>query len=184
MILKTAKRSLLLFLIGIQLHSSEDNSTPYIKYAKEIMNPFIEECEKKYQLDCIGTGGRFAQNVAEIEISFIAYRKGTIEEARTLEVTMTEKILAEINAHEKIRPFLNNYPFHVKDIEISIAFQKEDNSCYTDGSVVYVSHIKNNLSYRAEDPKTGQLVGIHKEPYEEAQKIVNSNSSEVKRSKI
>ncbi len=163
--------------MGIQLHASEDDSTPYIKYAKEIMNPFIEECEKKYHLDCIGTGGRFAQNVSEIEISFIAYRKGTIEEARTLEVTMTEKILAQINTHEKIRPFLNTYPFDVKDIKISIAFQKKDNSCYTDGSVVYVSHIKNKLFYDKEDPKTGKLVDIMEEPYEEALKIVNKSSS-------
>jgi hypothetical protein len=181
MILKTAKRSLLLFITGIQLHATEDDTTPYIKYAKEIMNPFIEDCEKKYHLDCIGTGGRFANNVAKIEICFIAYRKGTIEEARTLEVNMTEKILTQINAHEKIRPFLDNYPFEPKNINISVAFRKEDNSRYADGSVAYVSLIKNKLFYDKEDPKTGQLVDIMEEPYEEALKTVNGKSPEAKK---
>ncbi len=187
MILENVKKIVVfsvLFITRIWLHGAEDDTTPYIKYAKEIMNPFIEECEKKYHLDCFGTGGRFADNVAEIDIKFIAFQKGTIEEARILEVKMIEDLLVRINAHEKIRPFLNTYPFDLKNIEISISFRKEDGSCYTDGSIVYVSHIKNNLSYRAEDPKTGQLIGIHKEPYEEALKIVNSKSSEVKKSKV
>jgi len=181
MILKTAKRLFLLFITGIQLHASEEDNTPYIKYAKEIMNPFIEDCEKKYHLDCFGTGGRFADNVGEINIKFMAFQRGTIEEARILEVKMTEDLLTRINTHEKIRPFLNTYPFDVKDIKISISFRKEDGSCYKDGSVAYVSHIKNKLFYDKEDPKTGELIEIMEEPYEEALKIVNSKSSEVKK---
>ncbi len=167
----------LIFIAGNSLYAIEDTSTPYIKYAKEIINPFIEDCEKKYQLDCIGTGGKFSQNVAEIEISFIAYRKGSIEEARTLEVTMVEKILGQINAHEKIRPFLNNYPFKPKNIDISIAFHKEDNSRYTDKSVSFIFLSHDKLFYSSEDPKTGKLVDIMEEPYEEALKIVNKSSS-------
>ncbi len=170
-----------IFIAGNLLHATEDDTTPYIKYAKEIMNPFIEECEKKYHLDCIGTGGRFANNVGEIEISFIAYRKGSIEEARTLEVNLIEKILAQINAHEKIRPFLNNYPFESKNIDISVAFRKEDNSCYTDGSVVLVFLARNKLFYKTEDPKTENRIDLYDEPYIDALKIVNSKSSEAKK---
>ena len=145
------------------------------------MNFFIEECEKKYQLDCIGTGGRFANNVAKIEICFIAYRKGSIEEARTLEVTMVEKILSEINSNEKIRSFLNDYPFQPKNIDISIAFHKEDNSRYTDKSVSFIFLSRDKLFYSSEDPNTGKLIDILEEPYEEALRIVKSQPSEGKK---
>ena len=56
--------------------SEKDDDVPYIVYAKEIMNSFIEQSEKEYHLDRIGTEGRFAKNVGKIEISFIAY--GTV----------------------------------------------------------------------------------------------------------
>ncbi len=173
MILENVKKFVFLFIIGTQMHaSSKDDTPPYVEYAKEIMNPFITDSEKKYDLDCIGTGGRFAYKVAGINISFVAFRKGTIEEARTLEVKMIEALLARINADEKIRPFLSEYPFKSKDLHISIAFQKKDGNYYTDGSIAYVSHIKNRLFYDAEDSKTGQLIEILEEPYEEALKIV------------
>jgi hypothetical protein len=136
MILESVKKFILcivVFIVGAQMTASEkDDAVPYIVYAKEIMNSFIEQSEKEYHLDCISTGGRFAKNVGKIEINFIAYRKGTIDEARTLEVKMIDALLKRINDHEKIRPFLAEYPFKEKDIDISIAFRKADNSRYND----------------------------------------------------
>ena len=179
MILEKAKKLIyftFIILFGGQMGALEkDNDVLYIRYAKEIMNPFIQECEKEYELDCIGTGGRFAKNVGGINIDFIAYRKGTINEARNLEVNMIETLQARVNAHEKIRPFLAEYPFKSKDIKISVAFRKNDNSRYLDGSVALTFLAKGNLFYCAEDPKTGELVDILKEPYEEALKIVNKS---------
>ncbi len=175
MILKSGKRSIwMIFFIltAGQLFAKDDDKMDYVQYAKNIMNPFIERCEKEYHLDCIGTGGRFGKNVAGIDISFIAYRKGTMEEARTLEVKMIEQLRDELNAHEKIRPFLAEYPFKSKEINISVAFRKPDNSCYSDGSVVLVFQACDKLLYSAEDPKTGKLVDLLEESYEEALKKV------------
>ncbi len=173
MILKNVKKFIFFLFIGSQVFASnKDDDPPYVNYAKEIMHPFIAECEKKYDLECIGTGGRFAYTVAGINISFVAYRKGTTEEARTLEVKMIETLLSRINADEKVRPFLSEYPFKSKDLHISIAFQKKDGTYYGGESIVYVSHIKNKLFYDIEDPKTKKLVDILEEPYEDALKIV------------
>lgn len=178
--LENVRKIILIFLlIGSLYASNDDDDTPYIVYAKAIMTPFIQKCEKEYQLDCIGTGGRFAYNVAGINIEFVAYQRGTIEEARTLEVKMIEALLAEINAHEKIRPFLAEYPFNAKDIHISTSFQKNDGTDYTDGSVVYVHQARGKLFYKAEDPKTGELTRLLEEPYEEALKIVQNTPGEM-----
>ena len=171
----TAKQIIFLFfMIRGTLQSAEPfKEVEYVQYAKEIMNPFIDECEKNFQLDCIGTGGRFSRNVAGIDITFIAYRKGSIEEARKLEVTITEKLLAEVNGNEKIRPFLSEYPFKADNIGISLSFRKEDDSRYLDNSVALVCIGKGQLIYSAENPKTHLLDTILEEPYEDAKKIVN-----------
>lgn len=179
MILENVRKYILLIALltlGGQMEASqEDNAGTYIKYAKEIMNPFIEECEKQYNLVCIGTGGRFAYNVAEISITFVAYRKGTIEEARKLEVKMIETLLKRVNAHEKIRPFLSEYPFKPDNTSISISYQKKDDSNYSDGSCTFVFLAKNNLFYCAKNPKTEDYDDLLVEPYEEAVKIVNKS---------
>lgn len=185
MILENVKKIIcftLIFIISGQMSASEkDDDVPYIRYAKEIMTPFIQNCEKEYKLDCIGTGGRFAKNVGGINIDFIACRKGTIEEARILEVKMIETLLAKVNSCNKIRPFLAEYPFMAEELNITVAFRKANNSRYSDGSVVYAFLGRGNLIYCAEDPKTGQLIDIMKEPYEEALKIVYGKASEVKK---
>ncbi len=163
-------------LIGGTLQSAESpKEVEYVQYAKEIMNPFITECEKNFHLECIGTGGRFSRNVDKINITFIAYRKGTIEEARTLEVTITEKLLAQVNGNEKIRPFLSEYPFQSNNVGISLSFRKDDDSRHLDNSVAHVCLGKGKLFYSAENPKTHLLDTILEEPYEEAKKIVSLN---------
>ena len=171
---KLVKRSflLMLFLASNLLSSSPDDNVPYIVYTKEIIGKFIGESEKTYNLDCVGTGGRFSHNVAVIDINFIAYRKGTIEEARILEVALTEALLKAVNENEKIRSFLNEYPFKAGDIHISLSFNKKDNSSYDDGSVAHTFTAKNNRFYCSRDPKTGLLTDLLKEPYEEARKKV------------
>jgi hypothetical protein len=168
------KKIILTLIVGMQLcASNKDDDIPYINYTKEIMNSFIKNSEQAYDLNCIGTGGKFAKNVAQINIQFLAYRKGTIEEARTLEVKMIEKLLQTVNEHEKIRPFLLNYPFKSEDLHISIGFRNEKDDYFYDDSIAYVSHIKNKLFYDTANPKTHKLLDFMEEPYDEAVKIVN-----------
>ncbi len=174
MIQEAVKRLFFIIFIGSHLLAvNKDDDVPYIKYAKEITEPFIAECKKKYDLECIGTGGRFTYNIAQINLHFLAYRKGSIEEARILEVKMIENLLNKINSDDKIKPFLFEYPFKTNNLDISISYQKKDDSNYTDGSVALVFLGKNKLFYCAEDPKTGKLVDLLEEPYEEAKIIVN-----------
>jgi len=70
-----------------------------------------------------------------------------LEEARELEVAAIQKLLNHINSHQKIRPFLREYPFKNDRVEISISFTDENNQRYTDGRITRVSQVKNNLFY-------------------------------------
>lgn len=181
----TLKNVKILFLtslfmtIGSPMNAfTNDNNVEHIRYAKEIISSFTQECEKNHQVVCIATGGELSHNVKKIKLSFIAYRKGSIEEARKIEVAIIEDLLKKVNAHEKIRPFLDEYPFQPHNLSISLAFRKRDDSCYTDGSVVLTLIGKGKLLYCREDPKTGKLEDIMEEPYEEALKIVFGDAFE------
>jgi hypothetical protein len=158
------------------MHADEFNLPIYQVYANEIIQSFAQEMEKEFKLDFAGEGGKMPYNVEEIEIYFNAYRRATIEEARELEVTATERLLKKINEHESIRPFLKEYPFKAISAKVRISYRKLDDSCHKDGSVVLVLNSKNRLHYFRENALTGRFTPLLDEPYEEARQIVEENS--------
>lgn len=145
---------------------------PYLKHVDQVIHEFEKEIAHEFNLVGVGSGGRMPRDVEEITVKFYAYRRATIEEARSLEVAITEKFLKKINEHKQLRPYLREYPFTPNRATISISFCKKDNSRYTDGSVAYVSHIKNSLYYSRADAEKQCLVDLHEEPYEDALKLV------------
>ena len=135
--------------------------------------------------------------IEEIEVLFSSYHKRSLEEVRQMEVLGIQKLLKKINDHEKIRPYLREYPFKSDRVEMSISFQTKDNHRITDGHVTYVSLIKNKIFYDAAEMRKEmslptwdcrdlnhvvklpqrekieeELVPLLEEPYEEALKIV------------
>ncbi len=144
---------------------------PYLEYADQIIRSFEKESVKEFKLVSIGSGGGMAHDVEEVSIKFFAYRQATIEEARALEVAMTEKLLKKINENEKIRPYLREYPFSHSRARVSISFRKRDNSPNTDGSVAFVFQARGQVIYCGADPKTEDYYDLLKEPYEDALKL-------------
>ncbi len=145
----------------------------YTFYLTQIVCPIAKEAQEEFDLFYIGRGGELAEGVGAVEVKFIAYRRGSLEEARKIQVTLMERLIRALNTHEKIRPFLAEYPFPVHRVSIMLAYRKGDDSCYADGSVVLSFQAKNNLCYFSEDPKTERSEIIIREPYEKAkQKVI------------
>lgn len=167
----------LTLFVSVFVDAEESKSEDYGLYVQQIVSPVAKELEKEFGIICTGGGGRMPNDVEEIEITFVAYKKATIEEARQIEVKATEKLLKAINAHEKIKPYLRDYPFKSNRAKISLSFRKKDNSCYRDGSVVHVLHVKNKIHYFSEDALTQSRILLKDEPYEEAVKVLEAPSS-------
>ncbi len=168
--------SVLFLLLGMKPINAVYVPAPYLKYVSEITKSTGAEMQKEFDLVYIGGGGRMPNDVEEIELNFIAYRKGTIKEAREIEVKGTEKLVKKINEHEKLRPYLREYPVKADRAYISVAFRKKDNTRYSDGSVALAFQARNLLVYCHEDPKTENLEDLFEEPYEEALKIVKNEA--------
>lgn len=157
-----------------KLEAGEVQPTDYQLYVQEIVKPYAKEIEQEFDLVCIGNGGRMPRDVEEIEVLFVAYRRATIEQARELEVRATEKLLHAINSHEKIRPYLREHPFKANRVKVCVSFRKGDDSYYSDGSVAYMSIIRGNILYRADNPSSEKYIYLLSEPYEEAVKLVQN----------
>jgi hypothetical protein len=170
--------------IGVNVYSKEakKDNVDYEVFVDDIVRSFAKEMKKESGLVCIGDGGRMPYNVETIAVKFIAYQKASIDEARALEVKSTERLLQMINKHEKIRPYLKEYPFVSNRINVSISFYKPDNEYFLDGSVAIVSQVKGIIYYDKVEPTTTkkyateELVDLYKEPYEEALKIIEKKN--------
>src|SRR3990167_2983108 len=91
-------------IIGCNMNAKDTQSSDYLKYVHEIVDDFVKQMEKKYQLHCYGSGGSMPTDVEKIEVLFTSYNKSTIDDARKMEVDAVQELLQRINAHTKIRP--------------------------------------------------------------------------------
>jgi hypothetical protein len=167
---------ILTLFTGPKVSAKEDDDSPiYTRYVAEVTSSFLREMHKEYGFECGASGGCMPYDVEEISVKLVAYRSATIEQARELEVRATERLAQLINAHEKIRPFLREYPFPSSRARVTISFRKRGKHLTDD--VEFVCHAKNKLYYLAHDPDH-PYVGkdIKNEPYEEALKIVQGNA--------
>jgi hypothetical protein len=189
------------FFIGLSLNSKENKSPQYIKYVDEIVRDFVKDMEKKYKLHCYGSGGSMPNDVEKIDVLFISYQKSSLDDARKIEVAAIQELLQRINNHEKIRPYLREYPFDTNRIGVSISFRTKTDEYPLDGSVASIFLAQNKIFYRAAEMKMSdpitctrldrnnkptiriipgeleeELVPLFEETYEEALKIVGMTS--------
>jgi hypothetical protein len=181
------------------LHADQDDKA-YLKYEHEIVEQFKKEMRKKYKLECWGNGGSMPDKVRSIRLYFDFLGKADVDQARKLEVTAIERLAELINSHEKIRPYLAEYPFTPERLHVMISFQDKKGKHYRDGSVCMVLQARNKLTYctavmrkefwpgtvDARDPKNiikepdeiiwiERFEDIHEEPYEEALQIIKQS---------
>ena len=135
-------------LSGLSLNSKDLKPLEYEGYVNEIVRDFAKDMKSKYGLYCYGSGGSMPNDIEEIEVLFISYQKSTVEDARKMEVNAVEELLQRINAHDKIRPYLREYPFNQARVGISISFRTKNNERPIDGSVALVFLARNKIFYK------------------------------------
>jgi hypothetical protein len=138
----------------------------YDKYVNEVVKAFEKDVKKKYGIICIGSGGTMRGSVERISLRFHSYQRTTLEEARELIVALKEDLIRRVNAHEKIRPFLKEYPFSWFGADIAISFYKpRGSSHYLDESVALVCSANRGkeIAYARAELQTRQSPAIRDE---------------------
>ena len=147
------------------------------RYVDEVLNSFAQEMDETYSLSCCGVGGSMPYDIKQIGIDFMVHQQVEIEEARELVVKATERLVEMVNASEKVRPYLIEYPWTYSRSHIMISFLKENGRKYPQG-VSLIFQAKDQLFYYGPiECENGLDPTIKEETYVEAKKIVDSNPS-------
>ena len=115
--------------------------------------------------------------VCEIGVSFECDKKVTIDDARWLLITLQRKLMDKVNKHEKIRPFLDKYPFPVSGADVELSFQEVSDKKAKNPEFVFFS--RNRIVYTKHDHKNTCVNDLFAEPYEEALKHYNPSEKPI-----
>ncbi len=153
---------------------------PDVKYVHEVTNTFLKIAKKEFGLSCCGSGSGMPFDVETITVYLSIKKKGTVEEGRDLFVNLKERFVEVVNQHEKLRPYLREYPFPPWRTQILLRFCDESGRIYEDGSVARILFSnKKYVCYRTIKSKNAQPEDLFVEPYEEALKIVRSKDKKI-----
>ncbi|MCE5294366.1 MAG: hypothetical protein LLF94_07100 [Chlamydiales bacterium] len=146
----------------------------YVEIAHGITAKVAKKIHNEKNLLPIGTGGGMRGDIKMMAISFSYQQEVDIPTARELLVYCVEEYLSAINADEKVRPFLHNFPFTAKNIEIRIFFSTKNDEDVPVGKLSIASAIKGGVRYKANNHNY-TLDILREETYEEALKLIQQN---------
>lgn len=130
--------------------------------------------------------GNSTSDISEIRTKCTYRYSVDCQEARTLMLLKTEKLLAALNNSEILKPYLKDYPFSANDVKLRMLFRKEkyfvgdvpyydgsmESAVLSDDIITYYHHIPN-----AKDSNMHDRVVYAKESYQEAQKTFENTVS-------
>jgi ribosomal protein L14E/L6E/L27E len=149
--------------------------------ANEITLKVANQLKEKYNLIPCGSGGQMMYEIKMLALSFDYYGPIDIEKGRELLLAAINEFKDTVNADERIRSYLFNYPFEAKNIEIRIFLYNLDGSVCDSDKLVVIKSIDGNFIYNIDGPDESSYITIHKETYEEAmQKIEDKSKGQAK----
>jgi len=121
--------------------------------------------EKKYHLRQSATGIGGMDKVWLMCLSFDRYGEPINEqEARKLIINCVDDFLEAVNKDEQLRPFLQDFPFTAKNLELKIFNFNKDQELHYFPSIAIVKDLRGKIGFLTEDPAT--TCGYHTKKYE------------------
>ncbi len=145
---------------------------PYDQIVDDLITRSSKRLEKKHNMRLVGITEGMMGSVKLIGFSFQIFRQMKKNEARTMVVDCVQDLLADINQEEKIRPYLEVFPFDTNHVEIFLFIDPIDEvDCHPNLSVVTASHRK--IYYNTNDSeKKYKFKCEEEETFEDAVKIL------------
>jgi hypothetical protein len=154
--------------------SSFGHQSPYyVKLAHEITAKTANKLKDQKNFYLAGTGGQMMDDIEMLMMGFYFYYEVDLETARTLVVYAIKEYLLEINNDQEIRPYLHEYPFTAKNIEIIIWIYNPDRSNLSSEKIYNISAINGLIDYYMRGSEKYSRQVICEETYEKALNFVN-----------
>ncbi len=142
--------------------------------ADQVLARAAKKIETTKDLHLIGIGAQMLNEIEMLALSFQCLREVDLNTARELIVYSVQTLMAEVNENEEIRPYLKNYPFTSKNVEIRIFCYQPDASNVALHKLEIISSINGIIKYYPRGPDKYKMEEpILTETYEEALSIIN-----------
>jgi len=160
---------LVIVLLG---YSSFGHQSPrYVMLAHEITAKTGKELKAQKNLYLVGTGGGMMDDIQMMAMSFNYYKEVDLKTGRDLLVYATNEYLSAINNNTEIRPYLHEYPFTAKNIEIRIFIYNSDRSELSIDKIDCITSRHGMLNYYI---RSDASQAIYEESYEKAVQAISS----------
>ncbi len=169
----------LIAVLTISFNFFKSKPRDYADIAREIRGNVGKKLSKKHQMNLIGVGGGMMGSVYMIGLSFQVRYPLEREEARYLVVNCAEELLRAVNSNEEIRPYLRDFPFTTKNVQVIIFSVKADGRDVYDPAICVASVSESDeICYRTQEPNSPTYKNEYNEPYAEAKAKVFGESRE------
>lgn len=156
------------------LVTSCSSQSRHITLAHDIMNSFSNEVRCTDQLAVFGSGGAMQNDVEVIKLAYFSEKRVDVDGARKILISVATRLIDRVNSSEAIRPYLHNYPFTEKNINLSISFVGKN---FEEPPPPWIASARigyDKVSYSINNPERGILQNALVETYAEALSKVNS----------
>ena len=167
--------NLFLVLLIISLAFGCNSMTYKLSDDEKIVNQITQETARKLKekknLILIGTGGQMMHEIEMLAMSFNYYQEVDLNTARNLIVYAINEYLSNINDNKKIRPYLSNYPFTSKNVEIMIFVYGPNRLELPPEEIYCITSRKGIIRYYTRSDRDHPIC---KETYEQALQAISS----------
>lgn len=167
-----------LMLLSLSNGCMAQDREDYGFLTNEIVGNYSQDLKRYTGLRVRGYGGSMASEVKKVIIRYLGDQELDVPEARRLFIYVMNGLLANFNASTEIRPYLRDYPFTWKNIDMNLAFEDE-NDVVSNGKIAFVFIAQGNILYERYDKDTRSYTTVYQEPYEEAIRIVREEQKQL-----
>jgi len=156
------------FLFGC---SSFSPSQDYEKIADKITEKIAKKLKAQKNLYLVGTGGQMMDDIQMMAMSFDYYQEVDLKIGRELIVHIINEYLLAINSNKEIRPYLHEYPFTAKNVEIRIFIYNPDRSELPLEKIDCITSLNGMLKYYT---RSNPRQAIYEETYKQALRAIST----------
>jgi len=142
----------------------------HAEIAREIRGKVGKKLAKKHGMNLVGVSGGMMGSVYMIGLRFQIRHPMDRDEARMRIVDCVEELLTAVNANQEIRPYLKDFPFTTKNVEVAIFMTDANGREICDPGISVVSVFESDdIFYRTvEQPQHMKYKQQYRESYQEA----------------
>ena len=147
----------------------------------QFTDKYVQSIEKEYGFDLFAQGCSMPEKIEWITVMFITDAPENVEGARRIVVPIVLQLIQDMNNDINLRPHLAEYPATLKNVKLTIIFQKQwegrDNPNRYINSVMVIGR-KGTIYYDLYNEKCTMLVDYYQEPFEVAEQILEQEAKQ------